>query len=78
VYCQFQNSTFGSKAKIRSKINIGNPARKLDFPLGNGDGLQESAGCVGHMLNTSSKVGHMTSVQKCQHHVSTDNTDVML
>jgi len=30
------------KAKIGSKMNIGNSARKLDFPLGNGDGLQES------------------------------------
>jgi hypothetical protein len=54
-------------------MNIGNSARKLDFPLGNGDGLQKSAGCVGHLLKTSSKLGHMTSAQKCQHHVSTDN-----
>lgn len=61
------------KAKIGSKINIGNSARKIDFPLENEDGLQESAGCVGHMQNTSSKLGHMTSAQKCQQNVSTDN-----
>jgi hypothetical protein len=61
------------KVKIRSKINIGNYVKKLDFPFGNGDRLKESVGCVGHMLNTSSKVGHMISAQKCQHHVSTNN-----
>jgi hypothetical protein len=61
------------KIKVRNKINFGNSARKLDFPIGNGDRLEKSAGCVRHMLNTSSKVGHMTNAQECQHHMSTDD-----
>jgi hypothetical protein len=61
------------KIEVQSKLNCGNYTRKLDFPIGNGHGLEESARCVGHMLNTSFKVGHITSAQECQHHVSTDD-----
>ncbi len=61
------------KTEVWSKVNYGNSAKKLNFPIGNGDGLEKSARCVGHMLNTSSKVGHMTSAQECQHHVSTND-----
>ncbi|CAM6068678.1 unnamed protein product [Sphagnum tenellum] len=61
------------KARVQSKVNSANSARKLDFPVGNGDGLQESAGCAGDMLNTSSKVGHMTSAQESEQQVSADD-----
>lgn len=47
--------------EVQSKIKFGNSTRKLDFPIGNGDGLKESAWCAGHTLNTSSKMGHMTN-----------------
>jgi ABC-type antimicrobial peptide transport system ATPase subunit len=61
------------KTEVWSKVNPGNFIRKLDFPIRNVDGLEKDARCVGHMLNTFSKVGHMTNAQECQHHVSTND-----
>jgi hypothetical protein len=51
---------------------------KIDFPLENEDGLQESAGCVGHMQNTSSKLGHMTSAQNVNTICQLTTSNVML
>ncbi len=66
------------KIEVRSKLNFGNYTRKLDFPIGNGHGLEESTRCVGHMLNTSFKVGHMTNAQECQHYMSIDDAKCVI